>query len=61
MEVCLSPRPGRFTPGKAPWYPLNRGLGGAQSRCERFGEEQNQLPLTGFKPQTIQPVALSLN
>jgi hypothetical protein len=30
-------RPGRFTPrGKSPRYPLNRSLGGPQSRSGRF-------------------------
>jgi hypothetical protein len=31
--------PGRFTPGKEPRYPLDRRLGGPQSRSGRRGEE----------------------
>jgi hypothetical protein len=34
-------RPGRFTPrGKSPRYPLDRRLGGPQSRSGRSGEEK---------------------
>jgi hypothetical protein len=44
-------RPGRFIPqGKSPWYPLDRRLGGPQSRSGRGGEEKNfQLP-PGIEP-----------
>jgi hypothetical protein len=41
----LTPRRGRFTPGKEPRYPLNRRLGGPHSRSERFVEKKNLLPL----------------
>jgi hypothetical protein len=34
-------RPARFTPGKSPWYPLDRGLGGPQSLSGHGGEEKN--------------------
>jgi hypothetical protein len=34
----LASRPGRFTPGKDPRYPLDRKLGGPQSRTGRHGE-----------------------
>jgi hypothetical protein len=31
--------------GKSPWYPLDRRMGGSQSRSGRGGEEKNsQLP-----------------
>jgi len=34
--------PSYFTPGeRAPWYPLDRKLGGPQSRSGRGGEEKN--------------------
>jgi hypothetical protein len=33
-------RPGRFTPGESPRYPLNRRLGEPQNRSGRFGEEK---------------------
>jgi hypothetical protein len=37
-ELAAS-RPSRFTPqGKSPWYPLDRRLGGPQSRSGRGGE-----------------------
>ena len=32
--------PGQFSPRKENLYPLNRGMGGPQSRCGRFGEEE---------------------
>jgi hypothetical protein len=38
-------------------YPLNRRLGGPQSRLERRGEEKNLLPLPGIKPRAVQFVA----
>jgi hypothetical protein len=44
-------RPGRYTPqGKGPWYPLDRKLGGLQSRSERGGEEKNSQPPPGIEP-----------
>jgi hypothetical protein len=53
-----------FTPlllypqGKSPWYPLNRRLGGPQSRSGRGGEEEKKLPaLAGNKTPIIQPIA----
>ena len=36
--------------GKNHWYPLNRRLGGPQSRCGLFGEEMCFLPLPEQKP-----------
>jgi len=37
-------------PWKSPWYPLDRRLGGSQSRSGRGGEEKNsQLP-PGIEP-----------
>jgi hypothetical protein len=30
--------------GKSPWYPLDRRLGGPQSRSGRGGEEKNSQP-----------------
>jgi hypothetical protein len=52
-----------FTPlslylqGKSPWYPLDRRLGGPQSRSGRGSEEKNSQPLPGLEPSNIQPVA----
>ena len=37
--------------------PLNRRLGGSQSRSGRFGEKKNLLPLWEFEAQTVQSVA----
>ena len=42
-------RPGHGTPGKESRYPLNGRLGGPRLRFERFGEEENMLPLPGFE------------
>jgi hypothetical protein len=33
---------------KSPWYPLDRSLGGPQSRSGRGGEEKNSQPLPGL-------------
>jgi hypothetical protein len=44
-------------PGKEPWYPLDRRLGGSQSRSGRGGEEKNSQPLPGIEPPIIQPLA----
>jgi hypothetical protein len=52
-----SSSPGRFIPGKRMlWYPLDRRLGGPQSRSGRGGEEKNSQPLPGLQPPTDQPV-----
>ena len=45
--------PGRFTPGKEHRHSLNRTLAG------RFREKKNHLPLPGFEPQLVQPIAYS--
>jgi hypothetical protein len=44
-------------PEKDPWYPLDRRLGGDQSRSGRDGEEKNSQSLPGLEPPAIQPVA----
>jgi hypothetical protein len=46
-----------YPKGKSPWYPLDRRLGGPQSRSGRGGEEKNSQPLPGLKHPIIQPVA----
>jgi hypothetical protein len=44
-------RPGRFTlQGKSPWYPLDRRLGGPQSRSGGGGEEKNSQPPPRIEP-----------
>jgi hypothetical protein len=46
-------RPGRFTPReRAPWYPLDRRLGGPQSQSGHDVEEKNSQPLPGFEPRS---------
>jgi hypothetical protein len=35
---------------KSPWYPLDRRLGGSQSRSRRRGEEKDSQPLPGIEP-----------
>jgi hypothetical protein len=46
--------PAALPQGESPWYPLDRRLGGPQSRC---GEEKNSQSLQGLDPPVIQPVA----
>jgi hypothetical protein len=41
--VSFTPRP-LYPQGKSPWYPLDRRLGGPQSRSGRDGEEKNSQP-----------------
>ena len=47
---------GHFNPRKENQHLLRR-LGGSQSWYGCFGEEKNALPLPGFKPWIIQPIA----
>jgi hypothetical protein len=49
--------PAALPPGKEPRYPLDRRLGGLQSRSGRGGEEKNSQPLPGLDPPIIQLVA----
>jgi hypothetical protein len=58
MEVMVSfmPRPLYFQ-RKSPWYPLDRRLGGSQSRSGHGGEEKNSHPLPGFELLIIHSVA----
>jgi hypothetical protein len=48
--------PAALPPGKSPWYPLDRKLGGPQSRSGLAGEEENSQFLPGFEPPIIQPI-----
>jgi hypothetical protein len=45
-----------YPQGKNPWYPLNRRLGGTQSRSGHGGVEENSQPLPRLKPPIFQPV-----
>ena len=51
----LTPRPGRFTPGKETRYPLNRRLGGPPGPV--WTGVGNLVPQSGFDPRTVQSVA----
>jgi hypothetical protein len=42
---------------KSPCYPLERRMGGPQSRSGHGGEEKNSQTLPGLEPPIIQPVA----
>jgi hypothetical protein len=42
--------PTDLAPGKEPPYPLDRILGGAQSRCGRGGEDKNPCPCQESNP-----------
>jgi hypothetical protein len=50
-------RPSLFAMGKRPRYPLDRRLGGPQSRSGHGGEEKNSQPLSALEPLIIQPIA----
>jgi hypothetical protein len=54
--VSFTPQP-LYHQGKNPWYPLDMGLGGPQSRSGRCDEEKNSQSLPGLEPPIIQPVA----
>jgi hypothetical protein len=54
--VNFTPRP-LYLQGKSPWYPLDRRLGGPQSRSGRGGEAKNSQPLPGLESSIIQPAA----
>jgi hypothetical protein len=43
--------------GKSPWHPLDRRLGGPQSRSGRGGEEKNSQPLPELEPPIKPPIA----
>jgi hypothetical protein len=56
--VSFTPRP-LYRQGKSPWYPLDKRMGGPQSRSGRGSEKKNsQLP-PGMEPRTpiVQPIA----
>jgi hypothetical protein len=47
--VSFTPR-SLYPHGKSRWYPLDRRLGGPQSRSGRGGEEKNSQPAPGLEP-----------
>jgi hypothetical protein len=48
--------PAALLQGRSPCYPLDRRLGGPQSRSRRSGEQKSFHPLSGLEPPIIQPV-----
>jgi hypothetical protein len=42
---------------QSPWYPLDKELGGPQSRSGHGGKAKNSQTLPGLEPPIIQPVA----
>lgn len=52
--------PDRLNPVKELRYPLNTMLGWLQIQSERVGEDRTLLPVPGFEPWSVQPVAQSL-
>jgi hypothetical protein len=53
--VSFTPRP-LYLQGRSPRYPLDRRLGGPQSRSGHGGEEKNSQPLLELESSIIQPV-----
>jgi hypothetical protein len=47
--------PAALPPGKEHRYPIDRRLGGPQSRSGRGDEEKNSQPLPGLKPRSDSP------
>jgi hypothetical protein len=39
--------------GHTPWYPLDKRLGGLESRCGRCGEKECLLSLPGIEPRYL--------
>ena len=54
----LTPRPGRFTPGKETRYPWYRRMGGPQ---DLSGQMRKISPTPGIDRRTVQPVASRYN
>jgi len=54
----LASLPSHLTPReRVPWYPLDRSLGGPQSRSGHRAKEKNSQPLPGLKLLIIQSIA----
>jgi hypothetical protein len=51
--------PAALTQGKRPCYPLDKRLGGSQSRSGHEGEEKNSQPLPGLEPPRPSAIPLS--
>jgi hypothetical protein len=57
--VSYIPRP-LYPEGNNLWYPLDRKLGGSQSRSGNNSEGKNSQHLPGLEPPIIQPVTHSI-
>jgi hypothetical protein len=53
--ASFTPRP-LYSQGKTPWYPLDRTLGGPQSRSGYGGKDKNSQPLPGLEPPIMKTV-----
>jgi hypothetical protein len=51
--------PPALPPGERFWYPLDKGLGGPQSRSGQIGEEKRLTP-GGNRTSAVQPVIIIL-
>jgi hypothetical protein len=54
--VSITPWP-LYLQGKSPWYPVDKRLGGLQSRSGRGCEQKNSQPLPGLESPIIHAVA----
>jgi hypothetical protein len=52
--VSFTPRP-IYPQGKGPWFPLDRRLGGPQSRSGRGGEDKNSSPYLDSNSRSSSP------
>jgi hypothetical protein len=55
LVVSFTPHP-LYPHGNSLLYPLDRRLGGLQSRSGRCGEDKNSQPLPRQEPPIIQPI-----
>jgi hypothetical protein len=60
MMTCQFQASATLPPGKQPRYPLDRKLGGLQSRFRHYEEEINPLSLSGIEPRFLDRPACSL-
>jgi hypothetical protein len=52
--------PAALPPGKNPWYPLDRRLGGPPSRSGRGGEEKNSQPADKLRAEFIRRILATI-
>jgi hypothetical protein len=49
-----------YPQGKSPWYPLDRRLGGPQSRSGHGIEEKNSQPPLGLEARSSSPYSVAI-